>query len=298
MADNNDNPLKLHNKLIVGFDGSDSSVAALRWAAGEATSRKASVTVIASFATSPALSYGLGLGYGGVTAATAADELAEWTRTDLANRALEVFADHPGVGHDYHAVATRPGSALVGAGENADLVVVGRSGAGALGRLLLGSVTSEVIAHNTCPVAVIPETPSTTGGSVVVGTDGSDHAAQAVRWAVDEADRHGSRLMIAHSWKASYRLPSEGAERGDDIHQVDAETVLDKAVEAAREVSGGDIDHRLIKGGAVDSLVDLSRAADLIVVGSRGRGGFASMLLGSVAHAVASHAHCPTVIVR
>ncbi len=298
MAEKTDPTPTLHDKIVVGFDGSDSSMAALRWAAEEATLRNAAVTVISSFATSPALDYGWGMGYGGVAMANAAEELAEWTRSELAKGVHEVFGDYPTVGHDYHAVATRPGLALLSAAEGADIVVVGRSGAGALERAVLGSVTTDLLARSSCPVAVIPAAPTTTGGAVLVGTDGSEHSAMAVRWAVDEADRRANRLTVAHSWKASHRLTSDRLDGSDDLHKVDAELVLDAAVEAARERSGGDIDRRLIEGGAVDSMVDLSRAADMIVLGSRGRGGFTSMLLGSVAHAVASHAACPTVIVR
>lgn len=287
-----------HGRLVVGFDGSDSSIAALHWAAQEASLRNAAVTVIASFAMSPPIDDGLGLGSAGVAAAAAAEELAEWTRDELATRVHEAFADHVAVGHDYHAVAARPGSALRTAGDDADLVVVGRSGAGAIGRLLLGSVTTELLAHGPCPVAVIPATTSPATGGVLVGTDGSEHSKRAVRWAVDEADRRATTLTVAHCWKAPHRVAADGSDRGDSLRKVDAEIILDEAIEAARDVSGGDIEPRLVKGGTVDSLVELSAAHDLIVLGSRGRGGFASMLLGSVAHAVAAHSSCPTVVVR
>jgi len=285
-----------HNKVIVGFDGSDASVAALRWAAGEASRRGASVSVVASFATPAAVNFGIG--YGGAAAAVATEELAEWIRTELTKAVHAAFADHRSVGYDFHAVGTRPGAALRDAAENADLLVVGRSGAGAMDRLLLGSVTAELLAHSPCPLVIAPDQLREPTGIIVVGTDGSHHAERAVRWAVDEADQRGCRLIVAHCWKAPYRLTSEGVDHSDGMRPVDAEILLDKAVQAARAISGGEIEHRLIEGGTTQSLLDLSEAADLVVVGSRGRGGFASMLFGSVTHAMASHASCPTVIVH
>lgn len=298
MAETPDTTLILHDKLVVGFDGSETSVAALRWAATEASRREASVVVLASFAPSPPVAYSSGLGHGGVAATTAAEELAQWARNELAGFVDDVFAAHSSVRHEYRAVVARPGTALTQAAEDADLVVVGRSGAGMLGRALLGSVTNDLLAHSPCPVVVVPDAPIPETGSVVVGTDGSAHATRAVRWAVDEADRREAILKIAHCWQGPLRLVTDDPDRSDDMSKVDAEIILDEAVETARELAGGDVDHRLVEGGTVDSMVELSRAADLVVLGSRGRGGFASMLLGSVAHAVASHAACPTVIVR
>ena len=133
---------------------------------------------------------------------------------------------------------------------------------------------------------------------IVVGTDGSEHADHAVRWAADEADRRRAELVIVHAWKRGYHLTIEGVDRADDLTPVDAELILDRAVEAARAVSGASIEGRLVEGNVTDTLLELSASADLLVVGSRGRGGFRAMLFGSTATAAATHSHCPAVIVR
>jgi nucleotide-binding universal stress UspA family protein len=209
-----------------------------------------------------------------------------------------VFDGHPGVDHEIEAVRVSPARALLGEAEHADLVVVGSTGAGAFTRFLLGSTTGALLASCPCPVVVVPAQAPEPTGRIVVGTDGSEHAEHAVRWAADEADRRGAELMIVHGWKRGYHLTIEGVDRADDLTPVDAELILDRAVEAARAVSGASIEGRLVEGSVADTLLDLSKTADLLVVGSRGRGGFRAMLFGSIASSVATHSHCPAVIVR
>ena len=149
-----------------------------------------------------------------------------------------------------------------------------------------------------CPVVVVPRELHEVTGRIVVGVDGSKHSDVALEWAIDEADRHGADLIVLHAWEYPYRMTSEGFAPGPDLAQVDAAIVIDAAVEQARERMTGGVHRRLVEGGATQSLLAAAEAAGMLVVGSRGRGGFRSMLLGSVAHAVAAHAHCPVVVVR
>ncbi len=208
------------------------------------------------------------------------------------------FDGHPGVDYEFETVRSNAGRALLDEADHADLVVVGSTGAGAFTRLLLGSTTGALLASSPCPVVVVPtEAPAPTS-RIVVGTDGSEHADHAVRWAADEADRRGAELVVVHAWKRGYHLTIEGVDRADDFTPVDAELILDRAVEAARGVSGANVEGRLVEGNVTDTLLDHSSAVDLLVVGSRGRGGFRAMLFGSTATAAATHSHCPTVIVR
>jgi nucleotide-binding universal stress UspA family protein len=284
----------LHHRLVVGFDGSASSLNAIEWAASEAETRGAGVRVITSYSMEPLTDFASGATDSGFDMT----EIEAGCRDRLQEATAKVFTRHPGVDHEIETVRSNAGMALLDEADHADLIVVGSTGAGAFTRFLLGSTTGALLASSPCPVVVVPtEAPAPTG-RIVVGTDGSEHAEHAVRWAADEADRRGAELVIVHGWKRGYHLTIEGVDRADDLAPVDAELILDRAVEATRAVSGASIEGRLVEGNVTDTLLEHSTAADLLVVGSRGRGGFRAMLFGSTATAAATHSHCPAVIVR
>jgi nucleotide-binding universal stress UspA family protein len=143
---------------------------------------------------------------------------------------------------------------------------------------------------------------------IVVGVDNSEGAKAALRFALDEAKLRRATLRVVHTWQYGYIgvsgiegfSPVAGADLGD-LRRT-AEVALDAVV---HEVTAGDesvdsvvIDRRVSEGSPATVLVDESRDADLLVVGSRGHGGFAGLLLGSVSQQCAHHAACPVVIVR
>jgi nucleotide-binding universal stress UspA family protein len=137
---------------------------------------------------------------------------------------------------------------------------------------------------------------------VVVGIDGSADAAAALGWAAAEARLRGSRLLVVHAWKPVYAdvllagpLGGFSTAGGSDMQRA-AEELLAKAT-AGLDAEGLEIERRAVEGGAPEVLVSAAAAADLLVVGSRGHGGFAGLLLGSVSQQCAHHAHCPVVIV-
>ena len=281
-------------RLVVGFDGSAPSRRALEWAASEAETRRAAVRVISSYFVQPVIEFG----YGASGSMVDMTETAAWCLNRARTASAEVFAEHPEVEYEVEAVRQSPAAALLAEARSGDLVVVGSSGMGAIVRFLLGSVTGALLASSPCPVVVVPDELPEPSGRIVVGTDGSEHADHAVRWAADEADRRGCRLVVVHVWKYGYHLTMEGIDRADDFTPDDAELILDKAVETARSLSGADVRGELIEGSEADTLLELSESADLLVLGARGRGGFRAMLFGSIANAAATHSSCPTVIVR
>jgi nucleotide-binding universal stress UspA family protein len=132
---------------------------------------------------------------------------------------------------------------------------------------------------------------------IVVGVDGSEPSERALRWAVEEAAAHGADLVAVHAWnEQAVASSSFGAVAVDPtVYQEAAREVLDGILAGV----GGDvrIEGKLLEGGASRAILEEARTADLVVVGTRGRGGFAGLLLGSVSHQVVHHATCPVVVV-
>ena len=139
--------------------------------------------------------------------------------------------------------------------------------------------------------------------AVVVGVDGSQEALRAVRWAAVEADRRNAllRLVTALPWAgdAWVGLPSTGDDRYGEHLRNAAEKLLAAAVAVATEVVPGLVtEHAVVLGYETTVLGEEAQAAELLVVGDRGRGRFGALLAGSVAAAMAAHAECPVIVVR
>jgi nucleotide-binding universal stress UspA family protein len=143
-------------------------------------------------------------------------------------------------------------------------------------------------------------------GVIVVGVDHSAGAKAALRFALEEARLRQATLRVVHAWQFGYigattglegALPAVGGELED--FRRGAEAALEETLkDVGADNDGVAIERRVDQGTAAAVLVEESRGADLLVVGSRGHGGFAQLLLGSVSQQCAQHAFCPVVIVR
>jgi nucleotide-binding universal stress UspA family protein len=140
---------------------------------------------------------------------------------------------------------------------------------------------------------------------VVVGVDHSAGAREALRFALSESRLRGASLRAVHAWQPPFAGAgfgfTEGAYRADELSELmaAAEAALDAAIEEAITDAGEvEIERRVIEGAPAGVLVEQSRGAELLVVGSRGLGGFRGLLLGSVSQQCAQHAACPVVIVH
>lgn len=135
---------------------------------------------------------------------------------------------------------------------------------------------------------------------ITVGVDGSEGASAAVHWAAAEARLRGARLRIVHAWS----IPTMGygyvppVSLTDDLGQVAAEGLDKWLAGAAAELEGLEVERLTREGNAGKVLTDAAAGTELLVVGSRGLGGFRELLLGSVSHQCAQRASCPVVIVR
>ena len=138
---------------------------------------------------------------------------------------------------------------------------------------------------------------------IVVGIDSSEGSERALEWALAEAGVHGDRLLLLHAWQfpavgvSSYAgdpLPVFGH---DDVEKLAGDVLNSAATTAARLAPNVQADQELVQGHPAAALVNASRQARLLVIGSRGLGGFRGMLMGSVSSAAAHHSHCPIVIV-
>lgn len=137
---------------------------------------------------------------------------------------------------------------------------------------------------------------------VVVGVDGSEGSSAALLWAAEEARRRDATLRVVHAW----HLPTTGYGSVGYVPTLTFEGMANEASAALRsqivDVLGEHpavrLEQQVVEGPAATVILDASRGAGMVVVGSRGRGGFSGLLLGSVSTHVAHHAHCPVVIVR
>ena len=195
-----------------------------------------------------------------------------------------------------------PAHTLVDQSRHAAVLALGARGLGALRGMVLGSVSKAVTEHAHAPVVVVRHAASTTipDPRVVVGVDGSEVSAPALRFAFEEARRRRVGVTAVHTWQPDVRTPSTEWWPADPIRdEADERAVASEAIAGFRE-EFPDVDVRVhvTEQDAVAELVRLSSGAGLLVVGSRGRGPVASAVLGSVSATVLRKAHCPVAVVH
>ncbi|MEV1147544.1 universal stress protein [Micromonospora sp. NPDC049799] len=281
----------MNRPVVVGLDGSPSSLVAAEHAARAAVQRSAPLHLVHGYL--HPLGYGVPLNpydVGIPAPSESAQEMLTRTATELAGR-------WPGLELEVRQVAGGPGATLVEESRRADLVVVGSRGLGGFAGLLLGSVGTQVSAHAHCPVLVVrpTEEPVPLDGPVLVGVDGSESADLAVGYAADEAARRAATLVLAH-----VRDPDASGPEGGPKAGAGGDVLLDAAAAALRAAHPDlVVEERVLRSARPEqALVEASGDAALVVVGSRGRGGFTGLLLGSVSQALVQHARCPVLVAR
>jgi nucleotide-binding universal stress UspA family protein len=279
-------------------DDSPAAKVAVRWAACEAELRRISLTLV--HAVSPNL-------------ATWRDEplspgLAEWQQNhgrrllDDAVKVVRETCHHGGPTEIHTKVFSAPAvPTLTDLSRDAELLVVGSCGTSSLRGRLLGSVSSGLLRHAHCPVAIVhdgdPLTPQQLQAPVLVGIDGSSASELATATAFDEASRRNVGLIALHAWSDVDVSQWPGIDW--PAAQSMAAQVLTERLAGWRE-QYPDVKVRsiVVRDQPAHQLVSHAAEAQLVVVGSRGRGGFDGMLVGSVSESVAQTAHTPVIVVR
>lgn len=281
--------------VVVGIDGSPEAERALRWAAAEAVLRRAPLLVVAAL---PGPRVGELTGMLSTAAVAHRDRTSERLVTAAGQaRALGV-TDVRSELHPGPAV-----TALLRHGPEAQLLVVGSHGLAERSGGLTHSVSTAVVTHARCPVVVVHDSVPE-DGPVVVGVDGSPTSDRAVELAFAEAELRGAALVAVHAWTdldlaSLYALDSPAPVVDPVLLQTAHTEVLAWAL-AAPAVRHPRVTVRevVVQDRPVRTLLAEAESAALLVVGSHGRGGFASMLLGSTSRALVHSADCPLVVVR
>ena len=276
-----DSPRATTRRILVAYDGSADADLALRWAAEEArsTGRGLHVVTVDDAITSP---------WGASVAGRGEDVLAG-VEERLADLDVELES----------RVGLVTGE-LLRASVSDDLVVVGSRGHGRAEDLLIGSVSQHLARHAPCPVVVVRPAPGADARRIVVGVDGSATSSAALEQACRRAERTGETVVALHAWRT--HAPSTDVWNSEPRAQ---QGLAHRRVLLAESVAGMRVDHpdvvieqEAVPVAPVRCLVDASRGASLLVVGSHGLGFFGGLLLGSVSQAVLQRAECPVMVVR
>jgi len=284
--------------IVVGIDDSPAARVAVQWAAREAELRNIPLTLV--HAISP--------------------EVSTWLTTPLPAGVMRWQQDHgrrlvdEGVklveevcqrsgpaGIHTEILASGAVPTMINLSKDAELVVAGSQGSGRWPGRLLGSVSSALLRHAHCPVAIVheedPSTPTPAQAPVLVGIDGSPASELATAIAFDEASRRQVGLVALHAW--SDLDVSEWPGVDWPATQSMAEEVLAERLAGWQEqYPDVQVTRTVVQAQPARQLVQQSDGAQLVVVGSRGRGGFTGMLVGSVGETVAQMARVPVIVAR
>ncbi|MGY1901114.1 universal stress protein [Nocardia gipuzkoensis] len=276
--------------IVVGVDGSSVALAALRWATADAARHQVPLHLVYAIGVLGNFGSGIELGqFDFDTYWQGVRDALETARTVAVSESAPIAQ----LDISTELVDAPPIPVLRDRSKTARLLVIGTHGLGAINRRLLGSVSTALARHAACPVAVIPETSAPSDGPVAVGVDGSPSSVHAVEIAFDESAFRGVELIAVHTWSDFLRFSS----RAD--MQEEGEELLSRSLAGYGEKYPAVRVRRIVvEDRPAERLLQVGEKAQLIVVGSHGRGGFAGMTLGSVGQAVLHAAEVPVIIAR
>jgi nucleotide-binding universal stress UspA family protein len=281
---------------VVGYDGSSQSKAALRWALDDAGRSGTVIELVHACAWPPLMPAAPMIP---ATSVWPDAEAMQGLRDMLNNAVAEAHRTHPGVTVAPSLVRGPTALTLIGQAEHARMLVVGGRSHSAAAELLLGSVASAVAAHAPCPVVIVRDGQAAEDARpVVVGLDESACAEPAAAFAFEQAAAHGLALRAVRAW-----MPPPDPWIGPPVDRDEITAAERRALHAQLapwrdKFPAVPVAEEVVVGHPAAVLTRAARDASLMVVGTRGRGGLARMLLGSVSRHVLQHSPSSVAVVR
>ncbi|MDF3292610.1 universal stress protein [Streptomyces silvisoli] len=271
--------------IVVGVDGSGRSLRALTWAAHEATLHHRALRIVHVLPREH--EYGV--------SRAGRDWLEHHSDQGIVDEATAIAQEaHPDLEVTSDLPMGVPAAVLLSEAEHAHMIVLGAKGLGGFGSLLLGSVAQQVVGHSASPVVIVNHV--TMGHRrIVVGADGSPHSLAALAYAFQEASLRGAQLHVLHAWSGPGTPAVTSSDKAAEEQQ---RAMAEWLAPLRKEHPGVEVLEDLTGESPVPALARASDRADLMVVGSRGRGGFHGLALGSVSHALLQFSQCPLAVVR
>lgn len=288
----------IEGTVVVGTDGSQHAEQAVRWAAGRASLYGVGLSVVRVLPQVPVPSRGqvFALMRQGSDFLTHVQQVAASQLEQAQTAALQAC---PSVPVSTEIITGDAAQVLAQLSHTAKLVVVGATGASGVSGALLGGTAVHIIAHAQGPVVVVPATLGDPQGPVVVGLDDTEAARGLAQVALEQAAATGCSLLAVHAWDTDASI-GFGEPIATDIEQVNQayDELLVELTQPSADRLHVPVQRHVVRGRAEKVLLQLAPSASMVVVGSRGRGGFAGLLLGSVSRSVVGHAQCPVMVVR
>lgn len=281
--------------IVVGVDGSPASEAAASWAAREAVLRHIPLTLV----------HTINLFAGSWPELPHVEEVAMW-QEDAGRRilddALKIAVDSMQGGRpipvDSELVCARTAPTLIDLSRSAEFVVVGDRGRGALARNVLGSVSTNLVRHAHCPIAVVKDAAAPTSDSaspVLLGVDGSPASELATAIAFDEASRRNAPLIAIHAW-SDLIMQEMPALDWSSFKAEEQHCLAERLAGWQERYPDVNVRREVVCDRPAHAIVERSKSAQLAVIGSHGRGAVSRALLGSVSNAVLQAVQIPVII--
>ncbi|GAA3046187.1 universal stress protein [Actinokineospora globicatena] len=280
--------------VLVAVDGSQSALAAARWAAAEAARRGTWLTVVSVYPW-PLTGYPEAL----VTQHDLRDGLRAQTLANLDEATVAATETVPGLEVRVNALEGDVVGSLRSASEDAALLVLGSRGLGGFSGFLLGSTAVALVAHGHCPTVVVRGEDTGPHGQILVGIDGGDTDDASLGFAFERASTTGETVIVVHAWGSGITDAVGFAALDWTLVAEAADALVAERVAPWRaKFPDVAVTEVVVRERPARALLDRAVDADLVVVGSRGRGGFAGLVLGSTSQVLVRHSPSPVVVVR